>query len=203
MIKPCSAWYGYFAEDTGQYDIAWHPLKNESLYRPPFSFKSWEFYTSGELDSMPMMGELQLLKQTTLSNWQTPWKYSNCKNDMFQYEDVLDQTSIRWNGYTYFKKRRHRECRMPIDEYEKERRKGVMGKRFQIFINTGCCKKCVQTATITYYYRYCNWLTFYAVFIINFTYIAAYLSRSIIPYGRAFSYLLVGFPYFLRQRFLK
>lgn len=64
MIKPCSSWYGYFAEDTGQYDIAWHPLKNESLYRPPFSFKSWEFYTSGELDSVPMMGKIAWKKMT-------------------------------------------------------------------------------------------------------------------------------------------
>ncbi|KAK3736330.1 hypothetical protein QZH41_020801, partial [Actinostola sp. cb2023] len=55
LIKPCLAWYGYFAEDAGQYDIAWKPLKNESLYRPPFTFKSWEFYDSSELDSMPFM----------------------------------------------------------------------------------------------------------------------------------------------------
>ncbi|XP_048582698.1 polycystic kidney disease and receptor for egg jelly-related protein [Nematostella vectensis] len=55
LVHNCKTWYGFFAEDTGQYDIAWEPLKNESLYKPPFTFKSWEFYESAELDSMPFM----------------------------------------------------------------------------------------------------------------------------------------------------
>lgn len=57
LIKPCSDWYGYFAEDTGQYDVGWKTLKNESLFRPPFTFESWEFNDSSQLDTMPIMGK--------------------------------------------------------------------------------------------------------------------------------------------------
>jgi len=55
-VDDCHDWYGFFAEDDGQYDIAWEPLKNESLYNPPFTYQAWEFNTSDELDTMPMMG---------------------------------------------------------------------------------------------------------------------------------------------------
>ena len=56
-IDDCHDWYGFFAEDNGQYDIAWEPLKNESLYNPPFTYQAWEFNTSDELDTMPVLGK--------------------------------------------------------------------------------------------------------------------------------------------------
>lgn len=56
-IDKCNNWYGFFDEDTGQYDVAWEPLKNESLYFPPFTYQAWEFNTSDELDTLPFMGE--------------------------------------------------------------------------------------------------------------------------------------------------
>ncbi|XP_015762233.1 PREDICTED: polycystic kidney disease protein 1-like 2 [Acropora digitifera] len=55
-MNTCNGWYGFFAEDQGQYDIGWEPLKNESLYFPPFTYESWEFNTSDELDTLPFMG---------------------------------------------------------------------------------------------------------------------------------------------------
>lgn len=59
-IDDCHDWYGFFAEDDGQYDIAWEPLKNESLYNPPFTYQAWEFNTSDELDTMPVLGKTAL-----------------------------------------------------------------------------------------------------------------------------------------------
>lgn len=56
-MNTCNGWYGFFAEDQGQYDIGWEPLKNESLYFPPFTYQSWEFNTSDELDTLPFMGK--------------------------------------------------------------------------------------------------------------------------------------------------
>ena len=56
-MNTCNGWYGFFAEDQGQYDIGWEPLKNESLYFPPFTYESWEFNTSDELDTLPFMGK--------------------------------------------------------------------------------------------------------------------------------------------------
>ena len=56
-IDDCHDWYGFFAEDNVQYDIAWEPLKNESLYNPPFTYQAWEFNTSDELDTMPVLGK--------------------------------------------------------------------------------------------------------------------------------------------------
>ena len=56
-IDKCNAWYGFFDEDKGQYDIGWKPLKNESLYFPPFTYQAWEFNTSDELDTLPFMGK--------------------------------------------------------------------------------------------------------------------------------------------------
>ena len=49
------------SEDKGQYDVGWQPLKNESLYNPPFTYEAWEFNTSDELDTIPMMGKFFLL----------------------------------------------------------------------------------------------------------------------------------------------
>ena len=56
MITPCHDWYSFSDEDVGQYDVAWQPLKNESLYNPPFTYQAWEFNTSGELNTLPFMG---------------------------------------------------------------------------------------------------------------------------------------------------
>jgi len=61
-LGECNTWYGFMSEDKGQYDVGWQPLKNESLYNPPFTYEAWEFNTSDELDTIPMMGKLSLLK---------------------------------------------------------------------------------------------------------------------------------------------
>ena len=61
-LGECNTWYGFMSEDKGQYDVGWQPLKNESLYNPPFTYEAWEFNTSDELDTIPMMGKLTLLK---------------------------------------------------------------------------------------------------------------------------------------------
>ncbi|PFX20690.1 Polycystic kidney disease and receptor for egg jelly-related protein [Stylophora pistillata] len=55
-IDECNDWYGFFSEEKGQFDIGWEPLKNESLYIPPFTYQAWEFNTSDELDTLPVMG---------------------------------------------------------------------------------------------------------------------------------------------------
>lgn len=60
-LGECNTWYGFMSEDKGQYDVGWQPLKNESLYNPPFTYEAWEFNTSDELDTIPMMGKLTLL----------------------------------------------------------------------------------------------------------------------------------------------
>ena len=60
-LGECNTWYGFMSEDKGQYDVGWQPLKNESLYNPPFTDEAWEFNTSDELDTIPMMGKLTLL----------------------------------------------------------------------------------------------------------------------------------------------
>lgn len=60
-LGECNTWYGFMSEDKGQYDVGWQPLKNESLYMPPFTYEAWEFNTSDELDTIPMMGKLTLL----------------------------------------------------------------------------------------------------------------------------------------------
>lgn len=56
-LGECNTWYGFMSEDKGQYDVGWQPLKNESLYNPPFTYEAWEFNTSDELDTIPMMGK--------------------------------------------------------------------------------------------------------------------------------------------------
>lgn len=65
-LGECNTWYGFMSEDKGQYDVGWQPLKNESLYNPPFTYEAWEFNTSDELDTIPMMGKLTLLKFCSL-----------------------------------------------------------------------------------------------------------------------------------------
>ena len=61
-LGECNTWYGFMSEDKGQYDVGWQPLKNESLYNPPFTYEAWEFNTSDELDTIPMMSKLTLFK---------------------------------------------------------------------------------------------------------------------------------------------
>lgn len=61
-LGECNTWYGFMSEDKDQYDVGWQPLKNESLYNPPFTYEAWEFNTSDELDTIPMMGKLTLFK---------------------------------------------------------------------------------------------------------------------------------------------
>jgi len=63
-MDQCNTWYGFFDEDQGQYDVGWEPLKNESLYIPPFTYEAWEFNTSDELDTMPVMGKSRVYSET-------------------------------------------------------------------------------------------------------------------------------------------
>ena len=56
MANGCRGFYSFFNEDTGQYDPGWKYLSNESLYNPPFTYKSWEYATSTELDTYPFVG---------------------------------------------------------------------------------------------------------------------------------------------------
>ena len=57
MANGCRGFYSFFNEDTGQYDPGWKYLSNESLYNPPFTYKSWEYATSTELDTYPFVGK--------------------------------------------------------------------------------------------------------------------------------------------------
>ena len=57
MIDECNDFYSWSEEDVDQYDVGWAPLKNESLYFPPFTFKAWEYYSALELETVPVMGK--------------------------------------------------------------------------------------------------------------------------------------------------